>query len=76
MLPATHPADARVLFERLQRLLGETQIPGLADGERLTCSMGCAGLPAGSDVTETLKRDDGTLYQAKHAAQYPMAVAG
>jgi len=65
VLPSLRLAEAELVFQRLQRLLRETVVPGMPADERLTCSMGCAVLPPGVPVKEVLRHADEALYAAK-----------
>lgn len=62
IFPATVPADAKAIAERLRRALGERVWP---HGLQVTGSFGVAQARAGEDLVDGIRRADEAMYLAK-----------
>lgn len=67
VLPNTGREEAKVVAEKIRRLVESTRFSGL--NETLTISLGVAQLEAGMDIEALLKAADEKLYAAKEAGR-------
>jgi diguanylate cyclase (GGDEF)-like protein len=65
VLPETPSNRAEIPLERLRDTVRSTVLEGLPDDVRVTVSIGVAEYRHGEDVSETVKRADAALYEAK-----------
>ena len=78
LLPETDSEGARVVAEKLRRIVSDAPI-GVSDAGRLsvTVSVGVAGYPEhGDSLPDVLKRADEALYVAKRAGKDRVIVSG
>jgi diguanylate cyclase (GGDEF)-like protein len=61
----TPAADGALVAERIRRAVAEIDVPSLADGNRVTVSIGVAEHRTPDPIDQTLSRADEALYRAK-----------
>lgn len=69
MLPRTGLDEAQVIAERLREAVQTTDLSAIADGLRLTVSVGIAEYRKGEAVERLIERADAALYSAKAAGR-------
>lgn len=75
VFPNAGPAEAAVVCERIRTALSKTHFPELDENERITVSVGVAGLGADYNQGQGLLDADRALYQAKQQGRNQIIIA-